>query len=251
MDKKDLELAEREREKEEWVKKYQDLEARLKAEPEKSDQSQRVAELVHQGEFEEAGTLLDDALSESETDVERTAEYHYRRGRLFELQFEPLKALPHFESSYRYRPTSPEYAAAFAGLLQKQRQYDEADKVYSQNLRLLRVGAKDNPAAYLPNVAVTLFNGSMLFYNVDRATEGERSLQEATSLYRDLYEKNRSAFGNDLAKCLLLIPVYFPQFIGDSNSACEMARATLEAATDPQLQDLARGVIEEHSESDS
>ena len=32
LDKKDLELAEREREKEEWVKKYQDLAARLKAE---------------------------------------------------------------------------------------------------------------------------------------------------------------------------------------------------------------------------
>ena len=179
LDKKDLELAEREREKEEWVKKYQDLEARLKAEPEKSDQSQRVAELVHQGDFEEAGTLLDDALSESETDVERTAEYHYRRGRLFELQFEPLKALPHFESSYRYRPTSPEYAAAFAGLLQKQRQYDEADKVYSQNLRLLRVGAKDNPAAYLPNVAMTLNNLAILYRATQRMEPAEQAFDEA------------------------------------------------------------------------
>ena len=74
-----------------------------------------------------------------------------------------------------------------ANLYSDTQRMEPAEQAYDEALKTYRGLAKDNPAAYLPNVAATLFNGSMLFYNGDRATEGERSLQEATSLYRDLY----------------------------------------------------------------
>ena len=119
LDRKDLDIAERDRQLEELSEKYQELQTRLESGPETTERRHKVAELIRQGEFEKGGVLLDEALEGAESDVEQAAEYHYQRGRLWEIQFEPLRSLSHFESAYRYRPTSPEYAHAFAQRLQK------------------------------------------------------------------------------------------------------------------------------------
>ena len=194
MDRKDFDIAERDRRIEELSEKYRELQTRLESGPEKTEQSHKIAELIRQGEFEKGGALLDEALEGAESDVKQAAEYHYQRGRLWELQFEPLSSLPHFESAYRYRPTSPEYAHAFAQLLQKQRRYAESDRVYSQNLWLLREGAKDNLAAYLPDVAMTLNNLALLYRATQRMELAEKAYDEALGTYRGLTKDNRAAY---------------------------------------------------------
>src|SRR5439155_8595968 len=104
LNRKNLELAEKIREADQWTTKYKELEKQLSQASDDSALSREAEEYLRAGELEKAGAALDQILSKEERRVDRAAANHYNRGLLFELQFRPLDALPHFEKAYRYRP---------------------------------------------------------------------------------------------------------------------------------------------------
>ncbi len=104
---------------EEWRQKYLDLETRLQAEAGEDELSQQAAEALQAGELEKAGELLDQLIAKQEKMVDKLAASHFNRAKVFQLQYEPVKALPHLKKAYNYRPENNDYAFAYAFLLQK------------------------------------------------------------------------------------------------------------------------------------
>jgi tetratricopeptide (TPR) repeat protein len=98
----------------EWTSRYKQLENRLNQAGDDSVLSQRAVEYLHEGELEKAGAILDQILGSEEKQIDLAALNHYNRALVFELQFQPLDALPHLESAYRYRPDQLEYGLEYS-----------------------------------------------------------------------------------------------------------------------------------------
>src|SRR5271166_6400859 len=104
LNRKNLQLADKIREADEWTARYKELEARLSEAGDDSALSRQAEEYLHQGELEKAGAILDQILGKEEKQVDLIAANHYNRALVFELQFRFLEALPYLEKAYRYRP---------------------------------------------------------------------------------------------------------------------------------------------------
>jgi len=131
LDRKNLQLAEKIREADEWTTKYKELEAQLTRQGEaqlsregvENVISQQAEEYLHEGELEKAGALLDQILDKEEKDVDLTAANHYNRALAFELQMRPLEALPHLAKAYHYRPEEWKYAIEYVEQLLNQNDF--------------------------------------------------------------------------------------------------------------------------------
>ncbi|MBK8176589.1 MAG: hypothetical protein IPK66_15350 [Rhodospirillales bacterium] len=119
LDKKDLELADKIKEANEWVSKYRELEAGLSSVGDDSKESGEAAELIKQGKFEEAGGILHQLIATQETQVAELARNHYNWAELYMLQFDPFSALPHYRKARQYAPDNAEYTFALAHALQR------------------------------------------------------------------------------------------------------------------------------------
>jgi hypothetical protein len=194
LDKKDLELQVKIREAEEWARKYHELEQRLTIEGQDSPLAQQAQTLLKDGKLEEAGALFDRLIDAEEKGVERAAAHHFNRAEVYALQFQPHKALPHYEKAYYYRPDKVEYAFRYAHMLQEQKSYAQAQPIYERVLNTYRQLAEQNSVAYLPDVAATLHNLALLYSHTQRLSDSEQALQEALTTYRQLAEKNPPAY---------------------------------------------------------
>ena len=194
IDQQDISLAEKQEELKKWVQQYKDLEKRLAAYEEGDKLAQQAKLALRKGDLEQAGLLLDEILHRGEKTVDQLAGQHFDRAQVYQLQFQPLKALPYLEKAYRYRPENTEYAFAYALLLQKQNDFKAAARIYTEILTQLRELAQQNPAAYLPRVADTLNNLGNLYSNTQRLSEAEQAYQEALKLYRELAQQNPAAY---------------------------------------------------------
>jgi len=145
LDKKDLELAAKIREAEEWAQKYREVEQRLATQGQDEPLAQLAQALLKEGKLDEAGVILDRVLATGEKGVEHTAAHHFNRAEVFALQFQLHKALPHYEKAYRYRSHNVEYAFKYAWALQQQRSYATAQTVYQEVLTTYRQLAQANP----------------------------------------------------------------------------------------------------------
>ena len=194
LDKKDLELQAKIHEAEEWTQKYRDLHQRLTEEGRDNALAQQAKNLLEEGKLEEAGAILDHLLMSGERLVEQIAADHFNRAQVYTLQFQPHKALPHYEKAYQYRPDNVEYASQYAWTLQQQNSYTLAQPVYQRALRTYRQLAEQNPAAYLPKVAVILNNLAALYRDTQQLSDSEQAYQEALRTYRQLAEQNPAAY---------------------------------------------------------
>src|SRR5271165_2473592 len=129
LDRKNLQLADKIREADEWTRRYKELETRLSEAGDDSVLSRQAEEYLHQGELEKAGAILDQILGGEEKQIDRTAANHYNRALVFELQFRPLDALPHLEKAYRYRPAEWKYGQEYAYVLLRQNDFARAERV--------------------------------------------------------------------------------------------------------------------------
>ena len=144
------------REAETWSRTYRALGQRL-AERGRDDAFARdVHTLVQEGQFEDAGSLLDHLFAFEETTAERAADYHCSRADLFTLLFRPLEALPHYAQAYRSHPITLRYAQRYALALYQQHRSTEAELLYQATLTMARALASTDPVVYLPEVAITL-----------------------------------------------------------------------------------------------
>ena len=178
---------------ENWARKYKDLEERLALELGEELAEQAYAALEN-GQLKLAGSLLDKLISKREQQVDKLAANHYNRAKVYELQFNPVRALPHLAKAYRYQPENMDYAHAYAVLLQEQNNFQQATLIYATNLHQLRKLAQANPNAYEPSVATTLNNLALLYRETSRYKEAEAHSLEALTLYRKLAQANPNAY---------------------------------------------------------
>jgi tetratricopeptide (TPR) repeat protein len=150
--------------------------------------------------------------------VERVASNHFNCAQIFALQFKPLEALPHYETAYRYRRNNPEYAHAYAYVLQSQNRHAEAEDIYQANLKTLRELADTTSSTAPPGVAATLNNLANLYSDIQRLQEAEEAYQEALTIRRQLAQANPLAYLPTVATILHnLALLHFTQ--GDTTSA--------------------------------
>jgi tetratricopeptide (TPR) repeat protein len=130
------------KEAEDWAKRYRELEARLAAQGAEDTLAQQAKAALEQGDLNRAGELLDEILKREEKTVDKATADHFNRAQVYQLQFQPLQALPHLEKAYRYRPEKVAYALAYAKLLQEQHEFKPAETIYTEILSRLREQAK-------------------------------------------------------------------------------------------------------------
>ena len=94
LSRKNLQLADKIREADEWTRRYKELEAQLSAAGDDSVLSRQAEEYLHEGELEKAGAILDQILGSEEKQIDRTAANHFNRALVYELQFRLVDALP-------------------------------------------------------------------------------------------------------------------------------------------------------------
>ena len=145
----------------EWTSRYKELETQLSQAGDDSALSHQAEEYLHEGELEKAGAILDQILGGEEKQIDRTAANHYNRALVFELQFQPLDALPRLAKAYGYRPEEVKYGLGYSRVLLEQNDFSRAEPVLLATLDRVRTLAKTDPAAYQPDVAATLHNLGM------------------------------------------------------------------------------------------
>jgi tetratricopeptide (TPR) repeat protein len=187
-------LADKIKEAEDWAERYRELEARLAAQGSEDTLAQQAKEALGKGNLERAGALLDEILQREEKTVDQAAANNFSRAQVYQLQFQPLKALPYLEKAYRYRPENVAYAFAYATLLQEQHDFKPAETIYTAVLTRLRERAKSDSAAYLPDVATTLNNLGNLYSATQRLAAAQQAYQEALQIRRELAKQNPAAY---------------------------------------------------------
>jgi tetratricopeptide (TPR) repeat protein len=208
LNRKNLQLADKTREADNWTKRYNELEARLSAAGDDSDQSRQAEEYLHEGELEKAGVILDQILAKEDKQTARTAANHYNRGLMFELQFLPLDALPHLKKAYQLAVAneSPaeewKYGQEYAAVLFRQNDFTRAEPVMLATLDNARQLASGNPTAYQPDVADTLNNLGLLYSDTQRLKEAGAAYDEALDIRRQLAKTNPAAYQPDVAATL-------------------------------------------------
>ena len=81
----------------------------------------------------------------------------------------------------------------------------EAETLYTEALILRRELAKDNPAVYLPDVAMTLGAFGMAYLNWNEPTHALPLLQESAELFAPLAQQAPGVFGEKHDGVLQLI----------------------------------------------
>jgi tetratricopeptide (TPR) repeat protein len=195
----------------EWTSKYKELETQLSQAGDDSALSQQAEEYLHEGELEKAGAILDQILGSEEKQIDRTAANHYNRALVFELQFQPLDALPHLEKAYGYRPQEVKYGQEYSHVLFNQNDFHRAEPVLLATLDRARQLAKTNPAAYQPDVALTLHILGALFNQTQRVKEAEAAFEEALRIRRQLAKTNPATYQPDIADTLNSLAILYGQ----------------------------------------
>jgi len=188
-------------EAEEWRKRYESQLEKWTVVEGTSMLDKQAREAFVRLDFERAGSLLDQIISQQEKMVKTAAARHYRRADVFRLQFKPAEALPHYERAYTYWPGNYDYAFAYGVALQDQRQFTDAERVYKRLLPGLRSLAQDKPA-YRSNLALTLNNLAVILATTGRIVEAEEILSEVLPIYRALKKENPARFRPDVARTL-------------------------------------------------
>ena len=209
LDAKDLTIAQRIKEAEEWARKYREVdrqltEARSQAAAKGADATllKTAQDLLHEGKLEEAGKIYDQLLSHAEPDVDRAAQYHFSRAQIYALQFRPFDALPHYAKAYQYRPDRLEYADEYAFTLIDQKEHKKAESVCDNLLSQLRGLTAQNPAAYRPALAAILIRLGVVYDETQRFGDAESAYKEALDIRRGLAAQNPAAYRPALAKTL-------------------------------------------------
>jgi tetratricopeptide (TPR) repeat protein len=199
---KDLQIDKLTTDANDWRDKYLALTTRLAEAEIGRGLKKHAEELLKQGKLDEAGTVLDKVIDSEEPEVDQAAKAHFDRAALFELQLQPLQALPHYEKAWTYRPDNPEYGLAYATLLTRQNQFDAAAPVFEKVLSAYRRLAVANPAVGLPGIAKTLNGLGFLYSYTQRFKEAAGCYTEALSTYQELAKSNPVAHLPDVAMTL-------------------------------------------------
>ena len=196
LDKKDVELASKIQEAEEWAAKYRALKRRLEEQESGDDLSRQAGELLANGDPAGAGKLLDQVVARDESRVTQSARNHFNRAIAFELEGKFAAALPHFETADRYRPGTFEYASAYATLLHQLNRHQEAEPVFGRVVEMARQTYRRDPRdSNRLMLASALNHHAMLLMDLRKSAEAESTIQEELKLVRQSVNENPRGAG--------------------------------------------------------
>jgi tetratricopeptide (TPR) repeat protein len=132
----------------------------------------------------------------------RIAGYSRNRGRIFELEFKPLQALPCYEKAYRLCPDDPDYALPYAGVLLAQRDYRGAEPVYVAACKRLRELMVSEPGRYRDRLTTVLNSLGTLYAEEHRFAEAREAFEEALAIRRELARAHPAAYRPHVATTL-------------------------------------------------
>jgi tetratricopeptide (TPR) repeat protein len=201
LDKKNVEIAAKAQEIETWTKKYSELSQRLEEQPVDDKLAKEAADALKQGNLSRAEALLKQLLSREEGQVDIAARSHFNLAEVYTLRFQPVLALPEYETAYHYRPNEFSYALDYATFLTMQNRFTEAQPVYLAALRNARDLAKDNNN-HLKDVAAVLSNLGTVYSAMQRQKEAEDAFTECLATWRQLAEGNAAVYLPDVATTL-------------------------------------------------
>ena len=96
----------------------------------------------------------------------------------------------------------PEIVFEYAYYCDEQNMFKKAEKLYIETLEGCRALAADNPAAYNPDVAMTLNNLAILHSDINDYQQAEQEYKEALEIRRALAAENPAAYNPDVAMTL-------------------------------------------------
>ena len=217
LNRKNLELADKIREADEWTGRYKELEARLSEAGDDSVLSQQAEVYLHEGELEKAGATLDRILGREDKQTKRTAANHYNRALVFELQFRPLDALPHLRTAYVLAvangsaPERVKYGIAYGSVLLDEDDFTQAEPIIQAVLKEERQLAVVDPATWQPKLAGTLNNLAILCGRTQRMKEAAVAYEEALEISRQLAKANPAEYQTDVAQMLNNLATLYEQ----------------------------------------
>jgi tetratricopeptide (TPR) repeat protein len=181
-----------------WSTTYRELTNAVAAQ----GQSSRVAELLRQGDMDQAAVALDEALrNESLQALAEAARNHSHRAQVYELQFERARALFHYEMAYSYQ-ASYQNGLDYATALHAAGQIGRAVSVYEDALGKLRSAAGNRSPEEQLALAVTLTNLASLYRDTQRTEDAVRIYEEALGVRRGLARSDPAAHRPILAMTL-------------------------------------------------
>jgi len=238
-------------ESEEWKRKYLDA---AKDDP-------PLEALLETGDLDEAALKTEEQLKRHDQEKVKT---YIKLGRIHELRFDWAKALDAYQRAWKLEP-SWDNGFRYAYLAQKQNRHKDAitayegarslsddtysaattlnnlanlysatqrmrdaELAYGEALSIRRQLAKQNPEAYLPDVAMTLNNLAILYSDTQRMRDAELAYGEALATYRQLAEQNPEAYLPDVATTLNNLAILYSdtQRMRDAEQAFSEALAT-------------------------
>jgi tetratricopeptide (TPR) repeat protein len=209
LDRKDLDLKQKTAEANDWAHRYNELNAQLEetkkelaAKGQDATLVQTAQDLLHEGKLEEAHAIFDRLIQSDEVNVDRAAQDYFSRATIFALQFRLDQALPDYAKAYQYRPDDQRYASAYAYALQKQKEYPKEELVLQDLLKHLRGASAQDPAAHLPEIAVTLNSLGLVYDDTHRFPEAEAAYGEAADIEHALALQNPTVYSPNLAGTL-------------------------------------------------
>ena len=185
-----------------WEQRYKELLKDWNIVSGDDPRDKEVLEALERFDLDKAGRLLD-ALIEAQGKTEKVlAARQWQRAQVYLLQFDRLKALPHLRKAFALAADNTDYGIQLGKALQEQHDYLGAEPVYRELVSHLRALARDNPAAYRPNLATSLNNLGLLYADTQRFKEAEAAHAEAVDIRRTLARDNPAAYRPDLANSL-------------------------------------------------
>ena len=194
LDRTNADLKQKIAEANDWVRRYNELNAQLeetkkqlaaKGEDATLTLVQSAQDLLHEGKLEAARAIFDRLIPSDEANVDRAAQDHFGRASIFALQFRFDEALPDLAKAYQYRPDDQRYAEAYADALWEQRDFPGAELVLQELLKQRRSAAMQNPA-YRPQLAQTLNDLGVIYNATGRFPDAEAAYNEAVDIRRAL-----------------------------------------------------------------
>jgi len=234
-----------------WADQYHQLEKRLAEAGDDSELSRKAEEYLHQGDLEKAGAILDQILGSEDPRIDRTAANHYNRGLVFELQFQPLDALPHYQKAYKLEEANQhpseqvKYGEEYVYLLLRQNDFEHAEPVLQAILESARGLVKVN-RAYQPDATRALNYLSILYFRTGRTKEAEDADREALNSYRELAKTNPEAYQPYIAILLNNLAIVYgeteriPEAEKAYGEALEIRRQLAKTNPDVYQSDVAR-----------
>jgi hypothetical protein len=168
---------------ESWIKRYDDLRARLGASGAFDELRSEVRRHFENNDLDAAGRAKEQLISAEEDKWgDQLAKDYYERAEMLVLQFKQIQALPFYAKAFRYRPENPLYAEAYARNLCDTNQRDKAVKVYEVSANELRSLVKVDPDKYAPSLSCTLIDLAGLYYDDREYLKAHTAAEEALSI---------------------------------------------------------------------